>query len=176
MDRVRSSLDAATGVRYNVFEDTLPEPTSQSVEQSIAALRKGMPGSFSHSYLTASSLGEKYDCIIALGGGSPIDTAKMAAVLHTHGGTVLDYRPPFRMDEAALPVIAVPTTAGTGSEATQFTVITDSATGEKVSCGGLGFMPAAAVVDYELTLSKPWRLSADTGIDALCHAMEAFVR
>lgn len=86
-----------------------------------------------------------------------------------------DYKAPFAMDDAATPIVAVPTTAGTGSEATKFTIVTDTQTGEKMLCIGLCYLPVAAIVDYEFTLTKPWRLTADTGIDALCHSMEAFV-
>ena len=72
-------------------------------------------------------------------------------------------------------LIAIPTTAGTGSEATRFTIITDETSDEKMLCAGLGFMPIAALIDYELTLSLPPRVTADTGIDALTHAIEAYV-
>ncbi len=75
----------------------------------------------------------------------------------------------------AAPVIAIPTTAGTGSEATRFTIITDEATDEKMLCPGLAYLPVAALVDYELTFTKPKRLTADTGIDSLTHAIEAYV-
>src|SRR3546814_4537178 len=73
----------------------------------------------------------------------------------------------------ALPIF--PTTAGTGSEATRFTIITDEATDEKMLCPGLAYLPIAALVDYELTFTKPKRLTADTGIDSLTHAIEAYV-
>ena len=86
-----------------------------------------------------------------------------------------DYKAPFLMDEPSMPIIAIPTTSGTGSEATKVTIITDSATDEKMLCVGVAYLPVAAILDYELTLTKPFRLTADTGIDAVCHAMEAFV-
>ena len=86
-----------------------------------------------------------------------------------------DYRFPRDVSEAGLPLIAIPTTAGTGSEATRFTIITDETSDEKMLCAGLGFMPIAALIDYELTLSLPPRVTADTGIDALTHAIEAYV-
>jgi alcohol dehydrogenase class IV len=77
--------------------------------------------------------------------------------------------------QPGLPILAVPTTAGTGSEATRFTIITDGETDEKMLCAGSAYLPIAALVDYELTLSKPRRLSADTGLDSLTHAIEAYV-
>ncbi|HIL96480.1 MAG TPA: iron-containing alcohol dehydrogenase, partial [Pseudomonadales bacterium] len=77
--------------------------------------------------------------------------------------------------EPGLPIIAIPTTAGTGSEATRVTIITDEKVDEKMLCMGMGFMPTAALVDFELTISLPPRTTADTGIDALTHAMEAYV-
>ena len=78
-------------------------------------------------------------------------------------------------DAPGLPVIAVPITACTGSEATRFTIVTDLDAGEKMLCTGLAYLPVAALVDFELTPTMPPRLTADTGIDSLTHAMEAFV-
>jgi alcohol dehydrogenase class IV len=86
-----------------------------------------------------------------------------------------DYKAPFAADKGALPVIAIPTTAGTGSECTRFTVITDTEGDEKMLISGLGALPLAALVDYELTYSVPPRTTADTGVDSLTHALEAFV-
>lgn len=86
-----------------------------------------------------------------------------------------DYKFLRQVNEPGLPLIAIPTTAGTGSEVTRFTIITDDQADEKMLCCGMGFMPVAALVDYNLTLSLPPLTSADTGIDALTHAMEAYV-
>ncbi len=86
-----------------------------------------------------------------------------------------DFKVPAQANRAALPVICIPTTAGTGSEATRFTVITDTERDEKMLIAGLGALPLAAVVDFELTFSVPPRTTADTGIDSLTHALEAFV-
>ncbi len=86
-----------------------------------------------------------------------------------------DYKVPHVYTGPALPVVAIPTTAGSGSEATQFTIISDSVTDEKMLCPGLSFLPIAAIVDFELTMSMPPRLTADTGVDALTHAIEAYV-
>ena len=86
-----------------------------------------------------------------------------------------DYKFPRIVVESGLPIIAVPTTAGTGSEVTRVTIIADEQTDEKMLCLGIGFMPVAALIDFSLTLSLPARITADTGIDALTHAMEAYV-
>ncbi|MDI3323880.1 iron-containing alcohol dehydrogenase [Pontibacterium granulatum] len=146
------------GVNADVFDDTVPEPTVDSIQAGVAAIQDG-----------------NYDSIIALGGGSPIDSAKAMGILGKFGGEMRDYKFPRIVNEEGLPIIAVPTTAGTGSEVTRFTIITDETTDEKMLCVGVGFMPVAALVDYTLTLSLPARISADTGIDALTHAMEAYV-
>ena len=86
-----------------------------------------------------------------------------------------EYKVPNQVDENNYPIIAIPTTAGTGSEVTRFTVITDTETDEKMLCMGLAYVPQAALIDYTLTLSMPLRLTADTGIDTLTHAIEAYV-
>lgn len=141
-----------------VFDDTVPEPTVGSIQAGVERVRSG-----------------SYDCIIALGGGSPIDSAKAIGILGKFGGEMRDYKFPRIVNQAGLPIIAIPTTAGTGSEVTRFTIITDETNDEKMLCVGIGFMPIAALVDFNLTLSLPPRITADTGIDALTHAMEAYV-
>ncbi|MGO2200363.1 iron-containing alcohol dehydrogenase [Pseudomonas helleri] len=148
----------ARGIDSEVFDDTVPEPTAASIEAGVTRLRGG-----------------DFDAVIALGGGSPIDSAKAMAILARYGGHIRDYRFPRQVNDAGLPLIAIPTTAGTGSEVTRFTIITDETTDEKLLCAGIGFMPVAALIDYTLTLSLPARATADTGIDALTHAIEAYV-
>src|SRR5258708_27382940 len=96
-------------------------------------------------------------------------------VLAANGGGMRNYKVPQEIPTIGMPVVAIPTTAGTGSEVTRFTVITDSAHDEKMLIMGLACCPAAAIVDYELTFTMPWRLTADTGIDSLTHAIEAYV-
>ena len=142
----------------DVFDDTVPEPTIGSIMEGVRMVREG-----------------EYDSIIAIGGGSPIDSAKAISILGKHNGSMRDFKFPRIVNEPGLPIIAVPTTAGTGSEVTKFTIITDEENDEKMLCLGMGFMPVAALVDYELTLSLPPRITADTGIDALTHAMEGYV-
>jgi alcohol dehydrogenase class IV len=120
--------------------------------------------------------GEQCDLVIALGGGSCIDTAKAVAVLSTNNGYIGDYA--FGKRRAAtrpLPLIAVPTTAGTGSEATDVTVITDTATDVKMMIKQQAFLPEVAIVDPILTVSSPQHTTAATGIDALTHALEAYI-
>jgi alcohol dehydrogenase len=142
----------------DVFDKTVPEPTVASIMQALDVVKQ-----------------KPYDCIIALGGGSPIDSAKAVSVLASFGGEMQDYKFPHIQTQSGLPIIAIPTTAGTGSEVTKFTIITDQDTDEKMLCAGPGFMPSAALIDYRLTLSLPPRITADTGIDALTHAIEAYV-
>jgi alcohol dehydrogenase class IV len=157
IDRCLAPL-AAAGIQADVFSDTIPEPTDTVIEAGVAAFAKA-----------------PYDCLIGFGGGSPIDTAKAIAVLASGGGKMRDYKVPFAADRGAVPVIAIPTTAGTGSECTRFTVITDHERDEKMLINGLGCLPLAAIVDYELTLTVPPRTTADTGVDSFTHALEAFV-
>ncbi len=153
---------AAAGIQADVFSDTIPEPTDTVIEAGVAAFAKA-----------------PYDCLIGFGGGSPIDTAKAIAILaprgSSGGGKMRDYKVPVAADRGAVPIIAIPTTAGTGSECTRFTVITDTERDEKMLINGLGCLPLAAIVDYELTLTVPPRTTADTGVDSFTHALEAFV-
>ena len=157
IERLTAPLDQA-GMTYAIFSETVPEPVDTVVEAGVSVMRAG-----------------GFDCLIGFGGGSPIDTAKAMTILASGSLRMPDYKVPYAADQAALPLIAIPTTAGTGSEATRFTVITDTQHDEKMLIAGLGALPLAAIVDYELTLSVPPRTTADTGIDALTHALEAFV-
>ena len=97
------------------------------------------------------------------------------SVLFANVGETRDYKVPAEIPQSGPPIIAIPTTAGTGSEVTRFTVVTDTETDEKMLIAGLACCPAAAIVDFELTLTMPLRLTADTGIDSLTHAIEAYV-
>ncbi|MCU0888112.1 MAG: iron-containing alcohol dehydrogenase [Rubritepida sp.] len=150
----------AAGLSPAVFSETVPDPTDTVIEAGVRALRAG-----------------DFDVLVGFGGGSPMDTAKAMAILAAApaGARMRDFKVPVAADRAALPIICVPTTAGTGSEVTRFTVITDAERDEKMLIAGLGALPLAAVVDHELTFSLPPRITADTGIDSLTHALEAFV-
>ena len=148
------------GLESNVFDDTIPDPTDTVVLNGIEILKKN-----------------KNDAVIGFGGGSPIDTAKAIAVLSQYSKNIQDYKPPSTFDKKGLPIIAIPTTAGTGSEVTHHSVIIDTKSNnfEKISCRGEGFVPIVSIVDYELTLSKPRRLTIDSAIDTLTHGIEAYV-
>ena len=126
------------GMRATVFADTVPDPTVAVVEAALEALRVA-----------------DCDCVIGFGGGSPIDTAKAIAALAVEPRPVQSMKAPATTDVPGLPIIAVPTTAGTGSEATKFTIVTDEASSEKMLCAGLAFLPTVAIVDFELTMGKP---------------------
>ena len=155
--KIQESLNSIN-IHADIFADTIPEPTVASIQAGVNKIKSA-----------------DYDCIIALGGGSPIDSAKAIGILGKFGGVMRDYKFPRMVSESGVPIIAIPTTAGTGSEVTRFTIISDENTDEKMLCVGRGFMPSVALIDYELTISLPQRATADTGIDALTHAMEAYV-
>lgn len=160
---IRRAVDPleAAGIAPVVFSDTVSDPTDTVIEAGVRLWKQGT-----------------YDCLIGFGGGSPIDTAKAIAILaarDTPDRRMRDFKVPAQADHAAAPIIAIPTTAGTGSECTRFTVITDTERDEKMLIAGLGALPLAAIVDYELTFTVPPRTTADTGIDSLTHALEAYV-
>ncbi|HEY3911057.1 MAG TPA: iron-containing alcohol dehydrogenase [Stellaceae bacterium] len=157
LERATSLLDRAR-IEWEAFSDTVPDPTTAVVEQGARILAEG-----------------GFDSLVALGGGSSIDTAKAMSVLVANGGPMRLYKVPAEITKAGPPIVAIPTTAGTGSEVTRFTVITDTETDEKMLIAGLACCPLAAIVDYELTLTMPLRLTADTGLDSLTHAIEAYV-
>ncbi|OZD74950.1 alcohol dehydrogenase EutG [Rhodococcus sp. 05-339-2] len=156
-DRLMKIMTEA-GKTPALFSGTVPDPTTDSLVAGLDAVQQ-------HSA----------DSIIGFGGGSPMDTAKALAILAVQGGTMRDFKAPVLSTGPSLPIIAIPTTAGSGSEATQFTIITDVASDEKMLCPGLSFLPIASIIDFELTMSMPARLTADTGVDALTHAIEAYV-
>jgi len=157
LDRATALLDGAQ-LAWSVFSDTVSDPTTEVIGTGVQILHDG-----------------DFDGLIAIGGGSSIDTAKGMSVLSANGGAMRDYKVPAEIPQMGPPIIPIPTTAGTGSEVTRFTVVTDTATDEKMLIAGLACCPAVAIVDYELTLTMPLRLTADTGIDSMTHAIEAYV-
>lgn len=147
-------------VRYSVFQCPTGEPTTLAVDAGLQLLEAA-----------------DVDCLIAFGGGSPMDTAKAMALLYAGGGGLRDWKVPKTADMVTIPLICIPTTAGTGSEVTPFTVITDCEVEpeEKMLIKGAACVPAVALIDWHLTRDLPPRQTADTGLDALTHALEAYV-
>jgi alcohol dehydrogenase class IV len=146
----------AAGVEAAVFDGTLPEVPLDCIAQCVAFGRALGP-----------------DLVIGLGGGSCLDMAKVTALLLAHGGSPRDYYGEFKVPGPILPLIAVPTTAGTGSEATPVAVVADSERLLKVGIASPHLVPLVAICDPDLTLSAPGKLTAVAGADALTHAIEA---
>lgn len=147
----------AAGVAFSYFDKITPEPPVELVREAIAAAREFNP-----------------DVVLGLGGGSNMDTAKLVALVLSHGGDPTDYTGDCRVPGPVRPLICIPTTAGTGSEVSAAAVFTDTARKIKVSCLSPFLRPAFALVDPLLTVSCPPKVTADSGIDALTHAIEGF--
>ncbi|WP_312361606.1 iron-containing alcohol dehydrogenase [Agrobacterium sp.] len=146
------------GIDGAIFSEVVEDPTDISIAALVKRISDG-----------------RHDGLVALGGGSAMDTAKAGAIVATSGEDLRALKVPRIVDFAVMPVIAIPTTAGTGSEVTRAAVVTDTVASEKMLILGTAALPVAAIIDYELTLSCPYRVTVDTGIDALTHALEALV-
>ncbi|WP_010141932.1 iron-containing alcohol dehydrogenase [Oceanicola sp. S124] len=155
-----AALDAliAEGMTPGTFSAFSPDPTDA---EALAALA------------LAQEIGA--DGLVAIGGGSAMDVAKVVALLCRQPGRLRDFSVPRIVDLPSLPLICIPTTAGTGSEVTRAAVITDAATHEKLLLLGSALLPSVALLDVDLTLSCPYRVTVDSGLDALSHALEALV-
>lgn len=151
-----AQLEAA-GLSVRVDGSTLPDVPVESAMDSAAAAREFAP-----------------DLVVGVGGGSCLDMAKCVAVLLTHGGAPQDYYGEFTVPGPVMPIIAVPTTAGTGSEATPVAVLSDSERQLKVGISSPHIIPTVSICDPDLTLTCPPSLTAIAGADALTHAIEAF--
>ena len=144
------------GTEYCVFDGVNAEPTDTIIDMGIKIYRE-----------------ESCDFLIALGGGSPIDAMKAIGAVATNGGEIDDYYGK-TISVPTPPMVAVPTTSGTGSEATQFTIITNTKRDIKMLLKGPVLMPTLAIDDPKFTLTAPPSITAATGLDALCHAAEAY--
>lgn len=144
------------GIEYIIYSEIIGEPTDKMVEEGLALYKA-----------------QNCDFLIALGGGSPIDAMKAIASLTLNGGSIAGYMGKEIAVEMP-PIVAIPTTAGTGSEATQFTIITDTRNNVKMLLKGKVLMPRLAVIDPQFTMTAPPKITAATGLDALCHAIEAY--
>jgi alcohol dehydrogenase len=154
---VRESLEAE-GLEIAVFSDAVVDVPREAIDAAVALGRAHAP-----------------DVIVAVGGGSVIDLAKVTAILLAHGGVLEDYYALQSVPGPILPLIALPTTAGTGSEATPVSVITDPATQMKIGVASPHLIPRHAICDPLLTLGAPPTVTAHSGIDALSHAIEAYM-
>lgn len=144
------------GVDYVIYSDITGEPTDVMIDGGVKVYKE-----------------KGCDFIVALGGGSPIDSMKAIASLIENGGSISDYMGKI-IDVPVPPMVAIPTTAGTGSEATQFTIITDTKKDIKMLLKGAVLMPTLAIIDPQFTMTAPPKITAATGLDALCHAVEAY--
>ncbi len=157
VDQAAAILEAA-GLSCERFVDIEANPSVETVDNATAAYREsGAEG------------------IIALGGGSPMDVAKAVGVLATYGGTITAYEGGGKVPGKIVPLIAIPTTAGTGSEVTAFSVITDRSRHYKLTVFSDALLPSHVILDPGLIASAPFGVAAATGIDALVHAVEAFL-
>jgi alcohol dehydrogenase class IV len=153
VERLRSAIpEVAT------FGDVQPDPTVANVQGALQALRD-----------------HEADGVVAIGGGSPMDTAKAAAVAFANDGDVRDYAGYGNVPGPGLPLVAVPTTAGTGSEVTRVAVITDTERDVKMMMLDGHLMARVAISDYKLSMSTPPALTSWVGVDSLTHAIEAYV-
>jgi len=144
-------------VEYFVYNEIDSEPTNIHVEKGIQKYKEN-----------------NCDFLIALGGGSPIDTAKAISVMINNPGHISSYMGVGKVPKKGSPVVAIPTTAGTGSEVTQFTIIADTTTNVKMLISSEYLVPDIAIVDPLFTMTTPPNITAATGIDALTHAVEAY--
>jgi alcohol dehydrogenase class IV len=157
LGKVLGSLRQA-GIHAHVFDHVIENPTTDTVDVCVAAARTA-----------------KVDGLIGLGGGSSMDTAKGCNFLLTNGGRMRDYWGIGKATRPMLPLLVIPTTSGTGSECQSFALISDAVTHEKMACGDKKAAARHAILDPELTLTQPARVTADTGIDAIAHAIESAV-
>ncbi|HQZ29523.1 MAG: iron-containing alcohol dehydrogenase [Verrucomicrobiales bacterium] len=157
VSRASESLQEA-GLFVSVFDQVHENPTTEDISRCVEAAR-------------ASSV----DVIVGLGGGSSLDTAKGCNFLYTNGGRMHDYWGVGKAKLPMLPFIAIPTTSGTGSECQSFALIADVDSHAKMACGDKKASAAVAILDPELTITMPGKVTAHTGIDAIAHALETAV-
>ncbi len=156
-DQAQQDL-AKENVESTLFAGVDPDPSAANMQTGIEVLQDA-----------------KADGILAIGGGSSIDCAKAISIMSQNEGKITDYMGYHKVPKAGVPLIAIPTTAGTGSEVTKVTVITDTERNVKMMLLDAHLLPTAALVDYELTMTMPKSLTAAVGVDSLTHAIEAYV-
>jgi alcohol dehydrogenase class IV len=157
LNEIKKALEVA-GIPFTTYDKVVTEPTMDYTGEGLKIYQE-----------------VKADFLIAVGGGSPIDTAKGISALATNPGKMSDFEGANKIPTPGAPLIAIPTTAGTGSEVTQFTIITDTTRDVKMLIASPNVMPRVALVDPMMTLLMPQGITAGTGLDALTHAIEAYV-
>ena len=157
VDKCKKAL-AEAGIESDAFTETEGNPSTETVAKAASGFQES-----------------KADFIVAFGGGSPLDVAKAVAVIATYGGNIIDYEGGGKVPGPVIPMIAIPTTAGTGSEVTAFSVITDHSRNYKLTVVSNDLLPAYAILDPELIATVPQGTAAACGIDAMVHALEAFI-
>jgi alcohol dehydrogenase class IV len=156
LEVVRAAI-AERGIDCVGFEEGEPEPSLDVVARAMQV-----------------AAGRDLDAVVGLGGGSNIDVAKSASALLSHGGSITDYQGQCRVPGPVLPIVAIPTTAGSGSEVSGAAILSEPRENTKIAVVDNHLRPALAVIDPELQLSCPARVTRDAGIDAFCHAVEAY--
>jgi alcohol dehydrogenase class IV len=156
-EQIQSHLESA-GLATETFSRVQADPTDQNVADGLAALEEAGA-----------------EVVVGVGGGSALDAAKMIAIAKNNPEPLEEFMGYHRIPRPGLPLIAIPTTAGTGSEVTRVTVITDSAKHTKMMILDGKLVPAVALVDFELTITMPQALTAHVGVDTLTHGIEAYV-
>lgn len=157
IDKVRNILDNAQ-IKYKIYLDVKTNPTVEMVNEALNVYKK------------ANAQG-----VIAIGGGSPMDVAKSVAVLAKYGGSIIDYEGANKIPGYIIPVVAIPTTAGTGSEVTAFAVIVDNKRHYKLTVFDYKLIPKYALIDSKILMTIPPSVAAACGIDAMVHAIEAYL-
>ena len=157
VDKCKEALKSA-GLESDSFTQTEGNPSTDTVAKAAEGFKESGA-----------------DFIVAFGGGSPLDVAKAVAVIATYGGNIVDYEGGGKVPGPVVPMIAIPTTAGTGSEVTAFSVITDHSRNYKLTVVSNDILPAYAILDSELISTVPKSTAAACGIDAMVHALEAFI-
>jgi len=156
LEPVINSLETE-GVKYFLFDEVVPNPRDYQVQKGYELFKD-----------------KNIDVIVAVGGGSSMDTAKAIGVLFTHGGDIKDWCGEDLLEREITPIIAIPTTAGTGSEVTPFAVVTDTMKSEKLNIFDNRVAPKVALIDPSTILKLPSTIMAACGIDAMTHAVEAY--
>jgi alcohol dehydrogenase class IV len=156
LDMLTAVLETG-GVPFALFDEAEPNPNVEMVEKATNLFRR-----------------EACSSVVGLGGGSSMDVAKAAAVMATNPGSIRDYEGIGKIGQKPAPIIAIPTTAGTGAEVTPFIVITDVARRYKMTIGGPQAIPSVAIVDPSLMVTMPAKIAASTGLDALTHGIECY--